>query len=130
MKQTFRKDERLHRKSLITKLFEDGNSFNVQPLRVTTLRSDFQSVYPVQLLISVPRHLYKRAVDRNLLKRRIREGFRKNKEELYTTLAGNRIKLLMCIRYQSKEILPSRIIQDKINVILRRLLESYGKTSG
>ena len=130
MKQTFRKHERLHRKSLITKLFEEGHSFNVNPFRVTGLVTDSPSASPVQLLISVPRYLYKRAVDRNKIKRRIRESFRKNREELYSALSENHVSLLVCIRYQSKEILSSQIIRDKIIVILQRLKDGYGKTSG
>jgi len=130
MKQTFRKHERLHRKSLITKLFEEGYSFNVKPFRVITLKTEPLSDNPVQLLISVPRYLYKRAVDRNLIKRQVREAFRKNKQELLTSLSENHITLLVCIRYQSKEIIPSQSVQDKIIVILQRLKDGYGKTSG
>jgi ribonuclease P protein component len=121
MRQTFRKDERLHKKSLIKNLFTEGDSFFIYPFRVTILRTVFDSGYPVQLLISVPRHLFRSAVDRNLIKRRIRESYRKNKQDLYVFLTERNEKMLIGITYTAKEILSFNIIQDKIIVLLQRL---------
>jgi ribonuclease P protein component len=126
MRQTFRKDERLHKKSLIKNLFENGDSFFIYPFRVTRIKEAFDSPYPVQLLISVPKSLHSRAVRRNLLKRRIREAYRKNKEELYTNLTERHEKLIVCITYSSKEILPFSLIQDKIILLLQRLKDGNG----
>jgi ribonuclease P protein component len=130
MRQTFRKDERLHKNSLIKNLFTEGDSFFIYPFRVSHLKSDFDSGYPVQVLISVPKHNFKRSVDRNLLKRRIREGFRKNKQDLYEFLSDRHLKILVCITYTSKEILPYSTIQDKIILLLQRLKNENGKIPG
>jgi ribonuclease P protein component len=128
MRQTFRKNERLHRKILIKTLFDKGVSFFITPFRITWLMSEFPSGSPVQLLISVPRHNQKNAVDRNLLKRRMREAFRKNKKGLYEFLLENQVKILVCITYTSKEIVDYRTIQEKIIVLLQRLKEENAKT--
>jgi ribonuclease P protein component len=130
MRQTFGKDERLHKKIFIEKLFNEGVSFYVYPFRVTSVQTDLSSVPPVQVLISVPKHSFKNAVDRNLLKRRIREAYRKNKQALCTTLEEKHVKILVCFNYTAKTILAYSIIQDKIILILQRLMEANGKTPG
>lgn len=130
MRQTFRKDERLHSKILIKKLFTEGDSFYIHPFRVTSLQTDYLSVFPVQLLISVPKQSFKNAVDRNLLKRRIREAYRKNKEVLVNSIEEKHIKMIVCFTYTAKTILPYSAIQDKIIIILQRLKMGNGKTPG
>jgi len=130
MRQTFGKDERLHKKILIKKLFTEGTSFYVYPFRMTTLHTDLSSVPPIQILISVPKQSFKNAIDRNLLKRRIREAYRKNKQVLYKSLQEKHVKILVCFTYNVKAILPYSVIQDKIIILLQRLMEENGKTPG
>ena len=84
---TFKKEERLCNKKLIDKLFHNGSSFLCYPYRVSWLAVAEVVEFPVQVLIAVPKKRYKRAIDRNLLKRRIREAYRLNKQEhLYSHL--------------------------------------------
>ncbi len=130
MRQTFGKDERLHKKILIKKLFTEGASFYVYPFRVTALQTDLSSVAPIQILISVPKQVIKNAVDRNLLKRRIREAYRKNKQIQYKSLLEKHVKMLVCFTYTAKTILPYSVIQDKIIILLQRLMEENEKTPG
>jgi ribonuclease P protein component len=130
MRQTFGKDERLHKKILIKKLFTEGTSFYVHPFRVTTLHSGISYGSPVQVLISVPKQSFKNATDRNLLKRRIREAYRKNRHQLYEYMESSQNRILVCFTYTAKSILPYSIIQDKIIILLQRLLVGNGKTPG
>lgn len=79
---TFTKAERISRKLIIDRLFSEGKSFVAYPLRVVYLVNvDLQEV-PVAMLVSVSKKRFKRAVKRNLIKRRIREAFRLNKQQL------------------------------------------------
>ena len=130
MRQTFGKDERLHKKILIKNLFTEGTSFYVHPFRVTTLQSSIYGGSPVQVLISVPKQLFKHATDRNLLKRRIREAYRKNRQALYESQEQSDTKLLVCFTYTAKSILPYSAIEDKIIILLQRLMVGNGKTPG
>jgi len=130
MKQTFTKDERLCKKILIAKLFKEGTSFYSYPFRVSYLDSVFPGEYPVQLLISVPKHNIRKAVNRNTIKRRIREAYRRNKEMLYTPLTESRRQMILAVTYTPKEILSYQLIREKIILLLLRLREGHAQTFG
>jgi ribonuclease P protein component len=123
MNQTFTKEERLTSKVLIKKLFDEGEKWNCYPFRIIVLRCPVPSGYPVQLLISVPRSLFRKAVDRNRIKRLIREAYRKNKYLLYESFEEDHTQMMLCIQYTTKVILSFQMIQEKIIVLLRRLKE-------
>ena len=128
--QTFKKEERLSRKKIIESLFADGISFNQFPFKVVWLEYPLDGKYPVQVLISVPKRKFKRAVDRNLLKRRIREAYRKNKESLYGYLKEKDKTCVLALLYISSEIASYKEIEEKIIVVLKRCKSEYEKTAG
>ena len=130
MRQTFRKDERLRKKILIAKLFQEGSSFFVYPFRVTWIPVAIPGAHPAQVLISVPKQVMRKAVHRNKLKRRMREAYRRNKNILYEFLLQNQGSLILCLTYTSKEILPYDLLQEKIIVLLQRLRIEYAKGTG
>jgi len=108
-KHTFSKQEKLNKENWIKELFEKGSSFNLYPFRVV-YHSHPDQTWPVnQVLISVSARNFKKSVDRNAIKRRIREGYRLNKQAL---VSPN--KLLVAYIYTAKEILPSASIHEKI----------------
>jgi ribonuclease P protein component len=86
--------------------------------------------FPVQVLISVPAQIIRKAVLRNRIKRRIREAWRINKEILYEDLTERQQQMAVCIMYTSKEILPSSLVREKIILILQRLRKGHAKISG
>ena len=77
-----------------------------------------QSEIPAKIIISVPKRIFKRAVDRNKLKRRIREAYRKNKTALYEEL--NSKKVLLMVIYTSKKM-------EEYNEIEKRMLVAFQK---
>jgi len=79
------------------------------------------------MAVSVPKRLFKRAVDRNLLKRRIREAYRLNKSELYNLLVQKELKLYLVIQYQHKEIAGFHVIEEGLLNGFNKLLERVEK---
>ena len=102
---SFSKEERLCSIKLIDKLFHNGSSFLVYPYRITWLSEKLDTGYPVQVMINAPKKKFKRAVDRNLLKRRIREIYRLQKSaHLYAFLNQHSATILLGINYIGNEI--------------------------
>ena len=121
-KYTFPKEEHLCRKKLIEELFsKQGSSFGVYPLRIVWIKSDAPSTAPPQVLISVSKRTFKRAVDRNRLKRLIREAYRLNKYRLTEQLHGHEIALLGII-FTGKEKSPLALVEKKLISAFHRLL--------
>jgi len=88
---TFTKAERLCSKKTIDKLFADGESFLAYPFKVVFLRNPIGLKSPVQAGFSVGKRNFKRAVQRNRVKRLMRETYRLNKPELYEKIGTDRL---------------------------------------
>lgn len=119
---TFPKSEHLCRKKLIEALFRKGNpSLGAYPLRLTWLPAPERTTTPPQVLISVSKRGFKRAVDRNRLKRLIREAYRLNKYRLLEAAGGHPVAALG-ILYTGKEKSELPLIEKKLISGLIRLL--------
>jgi ribonuclease P protein component len=112
---TFQKSERLNKEKNIQELFKKGSSFYLYPFKILLLPNPDQTSPHHQVLISVSVRNFKRAVDRNLIKRRIREAYRLNK----ATVSGTQ-KLMIAYIYTAKEILTFHEIQDKLIKAFKR----------
>ena len=115
-KYTFRKEERLSKDKLIQELFDKGSSFYLFPFKVFFMPNPDKGTPFHQVVISVSKRNFKRAVDRNLIKRRIREAYRLNKE-----LLPVRNKLLIAYIYSVKDILPSVQIRERLVKTFKKL---------
>ncbi len=125
---TFTKEERLCNKKLIDGLFRNGSSFLVYPFKVSWLTSESEQPYPAVVLFSVPKKRYKRAVDRNLLKRRMREAYRLNKTQfLYLPLIEKNRKIIFSVTYIGKEIGDYSLVEKKMLKLLQLLAQSEAK---
>jgi ribonuclease P protein component len=108
----FPKEERLHSKKLIAELFGKGSSFNLYPLRFVLLKTATPQPTAPQVLVSVSKKYFKKAVDRNRIKRQLREAYRLHKHLLHTK-EGFCI-LAIGILYIGKEKSAYSIIQKKL----------------
>ncbi len=125
---TFKKEERLCSRKLLEKLFHNGSSFLVYPFRIVCLAENNIGNAPAQVVIGVSKRKFKRAVDRNLIKRRIREIYRLNKETLlYPFLRESDVQLLISINYIGKEILDYQVFQKKLSAALGKLIKEHVK---
>ena len=121
---TFKKEERLCNKRLLEQLFSSGSSFLCYPFRVSWLRASVTHPAVVQVVFAVAKKRYKRAVDRNLIKRRTREAYRLHKEELlYQPLQEQDLQIILSINYIGKEINDFTLIDKKMVKLLTQLSE-------
>ena len=122
MTQTFKKPERLCSKKAIEALFERGNSFFSFPFQIVWLESPIDIPFPSQVTFSVSKKSFKRAVKRNIIKRRIREAFRKNKQALYDNLDKSEKKIIFIIIYKGNNIPDYLSVEKSVKQIIEKLI--------
>jgi ribonuclease P protein component len=127
---TFKKNERLCNFTSIDKLFAEGHSFFIHPLRFVWMDIETGNYSPAQLLISVPKRNFKRAIDRNLIKRQIREAYRHQKSILYNYLECKGRKCALAIVFTGKNKVPYAQLEGIINLSLQRLIKEYEAFAG
>ncbi len=118
-KFSFKKEERLCSKKIIDRLFSEGESFLVFPLKFVFLKTKLSSAFPVQAGFSVGKKIFKKAVQRNLLKRRMREAYRLNKHELYNVLLEEQMAVF--IIYVGKELSDYGVIEQAVKKGIKKL---------
>ena len=130
MNNQLTKEERLRSKKDIDRLFGNGKSFFQYPFKVLYKIEDETSPYPVQILITVSKRNFKKAVDRNRLKRLVREAYRNNKKSLCIYLSNHNKSMMIGLIYVGKTILSYQEVERKLILILQRLIEQDEQTAG
>jgi len=87
LKKTFSKAEKLKSKKLIEALFQEGKSISAYPLRLVYLKTEFEDNIAAKTGVSVNKRNFKHAVDRNRIKRLMREAFRLNKHQYFNNIS-------------------------------------------
>jgi ribonuclease P protein component len=115
----FRKSERLCSETRIEDLFKESESFFVYPFRAVWKFVDQERTFPVQIAISVGKKRIRKAVQRNMLKRRIREAYRLRKHILAETVEGKAIDIMLI--YMTSEIKEYADFELSMDKLLNRL---------
>jgi ribonuclease P protein component len=116
-KLTLGKDERLKNRKIIEQLFKEGQRFVVNPFRVFYLPSPVS----LQLGVAVSSKNFKKAVDRNKIKRLVREAYRLQKKPLQEKLKEKNKGLYVFLVFTGRELPEYPVVYDKVNVILNKL---------
>ena len=121
-------------KTLIDKLFtsKKGKVHTVYPIRMVSLEVDIardapggdgKSRCPVRVLFSVSKRHFKHAVDRNRVKRQVREAFRRNKSIITQNLTDDHEAVAMAFVWLTNEKYPSSEVENRMVRLLTRISE-------
>jgi len=117
------KEERLHSKKLANLLFSEGKSFFQYPFKVFFISENNTMETPARLMVTIPKRSFKKAVDRNQIKRLVKECYRLHKNELVQYLNNHNKTLIFGLVYVGETILSYREVERKLILILQRLIE-------
>ena len=122
-RQTFGKKERIVSKKTLEKLFGGGShSMVAYPIRMVFMTVESAEV-PVQVLVSVSKRHFKRAVKRNRVKRQTREAYRKNKGPIVEAATSVGRNYALAFIYMADELFPSKTIDEGVAKLITRLGE-------
>ena len=112
-------------------LFGSGSqSMAAYPLRVVYINKErAQGESPVQILVSVPKRHFKHAVDRNRVKRQVREAYRLNKQVIYDALEPTQ-QLHMAFVWLADDHHPSKEVERRVVNLMRRVAEKVRSEEG
>jgi ribonuclease P protein component len=119
VKATFHKRERLCSQTQIDLIFATGLHAKAYPLRAAFVFTAMEQAPSVRVMFVVPKRSFKRAVDRNFLKRRMREAYRLQKNEFYAQLGSKQINL--AILYTGKEQSDYATIYKSMSKLLNNI---------
>ena len=126
--QTFGKDEKICSSTEITDLFSKGKQLFKHPVKLLWLAVEPTNGNKARVLITVSKRNFKHAVQRNRIKRLLRECYRKNKHLLEPLTADQ--QLLIGLIFIGKEVPRINMLEPIIIALFQRLIAEHEKTSG
>ena len=120
---TFNKRQKLKSRKQIEHLFSKGKSFHVSPIKALYDFNTLNAGLNLQAGVAVSSRNFKKAVDRNRIKRLLREAYRLQKNELQNLLKGKNLPMSIFFIYTGKVLPEMPEIMDKMQILLVRLTE-------
>ncbi len=127
-RETFDKSERLCSRKTIETLFESGNIFYSPLFKVVWTNCPNSIPGPAQVAFSISKRGFRLAVIRNLIKRRLREAYRKNKRILYDHLISQNIQIVFIVIMRGNSVPDYSTIEKSIGEMINKLILLTSKT--
>ena len=124
---SYNKKEKLKSRKLIEQIFAEGKSVSVPPLRLVYLKPPDMLDVPVKAGVSVSSRNFKKATDRNRIKRLLREAYRLNKAELTANAEATGQQLAIFIIYTDRSLPTFEQLNSKMQLILNKLIKISGE---
>lgn len=120
IRYTLGKHERLTRRKLIADVHERGTSLRSPAMVLVYLRSDLPEPVPAQVLFAVSKRNYRRAHDRNRIKRLMREAYRKQKPDLFHRLSEAKVQYALMFIFTGRQLPNQAYVHGKMKDLLRQ----------
>lgn len=127
MRFFFKKNEKLTSEKEIDLLFKSGKSSFIYPVKVIFITSKIQPI-ECKVLMTAPKRYLKKAVDRNLVKRRMREAYRLNAENLKNMLTEKNISASIAFVYASSKIIDYNDIEARMTKQIVKIISILEKS--
>jgi ribonuclease P protein component len=121
---TYHKTEKLKSRKLLQELFAQGKSLQVFPLKVFYMYLPEAAVENVQAGVGVSARNFRKAVDRNRIKRLLRECYRLNKLPLYATVEQKNKRIALFFLYTGKELPAYSLLEEKMKLAITKLQDN------
>ena len=119
MKNTYTKSDKLKSQKVIEQLFEDGQYISAFPLRLIYLEANSESTKKLKTAVSVSKRNFKTAVDRNKIKRLLRESYRLQRSTYFNNITT---QYAFMILYIGKEIPTYSDVDKNMKVLFEKFL--------
>ena len=129
VRETFDKSERLCSRKIIGSLFENGKIFYNSVFKVVWEMDQISLPAPAQVAFSVSKRGFRLAVTRNLIKRRMREAYRKNKKILFDHLLSQNIKIAFVVILKGNSVPDYATIEKGMKEVINKLIILTGRKS-
>lgn len=126
---SYNKQEKLKSRKLLEQVFAEGKSFSVFPFKVFYISPAIRLDFPIKTGVGVSSKIFKKAVDRNYVKRLIREAYRLNKTPLHNYMHEHKKQLAIFILYVGKELPQLPQLQTKMPLLIDKLINTLHENS-
>jgi ribonuclease P protein component len=127
IRHTLSKDERLSRRKIIEALHGSGMSIKSPAIILVYLPCELPVEYPAQVMFSASKRLFKRAHDRNRVKRLLREAYRKQKQVVYSSLKERNQQYALHFIFTGKQLPNYPYVFGKMNDLILRFCKETAK---
>ena len=124
MDTSFSNKEKLKSKKLIEHLFLEGNSVSAFPLRLVYSKASFDDSVKIKTGVSVSKRNFKSAVERNRIKRLLREAYRLHKSEYFNNITT---QYAFMILYIGKDKPSLKGIESKMDLLFKKFVTTVSK---
>ena len=118
---SYNKKERLKSKKQLDELFQKGKSFTVFPVKIFYAFAEEQDNV-IKTGVGVSSRHFKKAVQRNRIKRLLREAYRTEKQPLHAYLNNNKKQLVLFLLFIDKELPAYSFLKEKMKLCVQRLI--------